>query len=186
MSNVYKMGDIVKNWKIIGKTGKKSKQNNAIYLVKNLITGHYEEIVSNKFTNKFQGGQGNFAEKPIKTNSTNFAGVTSKYGKYAAQISINNINYNLGLFKTPNDASKAYQKAKLNYLINGVVPRALPHSSSLNTSGITGVYKRKNRWQAAIGVNGKFKSLGYFLTKEEAIQARKAAEEKYLNNGGNN
>jgi len=47
-----------------------------------------------------------------------------------------------------------------------------------NTSGITGVYwkKDKGKWCAQIGVNGKKKYLGYFPNKKDAIDARRQAE----------
>ena len=50
-----------------------------------------------------------------------------------------------------------------------------------NTSGVVGVsyYKRDGNWQANITLSGKTRHLGYFGTKEDAIAARKAAEEKY-------
>lgn len=49
-----------------------------------------------------------------------------------------------------------------------------------NTSGVKGVrYERdRGRWRASIEFNGKAKNLGRFSTKEEAIAARKSAEEK--------
>lgn len=52
-----------------------------------------------------------------------------------------------------------------------------------NTSGCTGVVYRKdnNKWRATITVSGKVKNLGSFLTKEEAIKARKEAEKIYWN-----
>lgn len=51
---------------------------------------------------------------------------------------------------------------------------------SNNTSGIKGVYwdKRSNKWEAAIQINMKKKSLGYFKNKEDAIKARKEAEKE--------
>ena len=47
-----------------------------------------------------------------------------------------------------------------------------------NTSGVTGVYWRKDKgkWQAGIGLNGKTKHLGVFDTYEEAVEARIKAE----------
>lgn len=53
---------------------------------------------------------------------------------------------------------------------------------SNNTSGATGICWRKdlNKWQASIVVNKKKIHLGYFLKKEDAIKARKIAEEKYF------
>lgn len=49
-----------------------------------------------------------------------------------------------------------------------------------NPSGYTGVMKAKNKWCARIQVNGKKKHLGTFNTIEEAIAARKKAEEEYV------
>lgn len=48
-----------------------------------------------------------------------------------------------------------------------------------NTSGVIGVHfdKNKNKWLAYIGVGeGKREALGYYETKDEAIDVRKAAE----------
>ena len=51
-----------------------------------------------------------------------------------------------------------------------------------NTSGITGVswYSKYNKWMAYICINGKQKTIGYFVKIEDAIKARKEAEEKYF------
>ena len=53
---------------------------------------------------------------------------------------------------------------------------------SNNTSGTTGVRFRKdqNRWVARIKINGKEKHLGTFMNYEDAVEARKKAEEKYF------
>lgn len=53
---------------------------------------------------------------------------------------------------------------------------------SNNKSGMTGVCwcKDKNRWKTRIQTNGKIKHLGYYKTKEEAIEARKQAEIEYF------
>ena len=53
---------------------------------------------------------------------------------------------------------------------------------SNNTSGYTGVYwnKRRCKWVAQIKVNSKKIHLGYFENKEDAIESRKKAEEKYF------
>ena len=52
---------------------------------------------------------------------------------------------------------------------------------SNNTSGVTGVYfkKESNKWFAIITVNKKIINLGYFKNFEDAVKARKEAEEKY-------
>lgn len=51
-----------------------------------------------------------------------------------------------------------------------------------NTSGTTGVYldKRSNTWQAQIKVGDRRIYIGYFKTKEEAIEARRQAEIEYF------
>ncbi len=52
---------------------------------------------------------------------------------------------------------------------------------SNNTSGHTGVYwnKSRNRWVSYISINKKLVCLGSYKSKEDAIKARKEAEEKY-------
>lgn len=49
-----------------------------------------------------------------------------------------------------------------------------------NKSGVNGVYLNKNgKYHAQISVNNKRKHLGFFNTIEDAIDARKKAEQKY-------
>jgi hypothetical protein len=52
---------------------------------------------------------------------------------------------------------------------------------STNKSGHKGVawYKPYGKWRATIGIKGKQKHLGYFDNIEDAIEARRVAEEKY-------
>ena len=54
--------------------------------------------------------------------------------------------------------------------------------SSANTSGVTGVYhdKKRNKWIASIMFNYKNIHLGRFDKFEDAVKARKDAEEKYF------
>ncbi|WP_404826374.1 hypothetical protein [Pediococcus ethanolidurans] len=65
----------------------------------------------------------------------------------------------------------------------GIGYRKSGRNPNNNSSGTTGVslYKRTGKWQAYIQLKGHRKHLGFFDTKEEAIAARKAAEQKYLN-----
>lgn len=53
---------------------------------------------------------------------------------------------------------------------------------SNNKSGHKGViwHKKQKKWNAVIGVNWKLLHLGSFDSIEEAIEARKAAEDKYF------
>lgn len=52
-----------------------------------------------------------------------------------------------------------------------------------NKTGVTGVYFRKDtkKWTAEIKVNYRKICLGCYETKEEAINVRKKAEQKYIN-----
>lgn len=54
--------------------------------------------------------------------------------------------------------------------------------SSNNTSGVTGVHwdKLNKKWKAQIGYNYKRIQLGSFDNFEDAVAARKQAEEKYF------
>ena len=46
-----------------------------------------------------------------------------------------------------------------------------------NTSGYPGVYAKRSKWMARIQYKGKIYSLGSYPNKEDAIRARKQAEE---------
>ena len=54
--------------------------------------------------------------------------------------------------------------------------------SSNNTSGVTGVYwvKKCNKWNANIKINNKYIHLGNFTDFDDAVKARKEAEQKYF------
>ena len=54
--------------------------------------------------------------------------------------------------------------------------------SSNNTSGCKGVgyVKKRNKWSAKITVRKKVISLGYYNDYNDAVKARKEAEEKYF------
>ena len=51
-----------------------------------------------------------------------------------------------------------------------------------NTSGVTGVSwnRRKEEWESYITIDDKRKGLGYFSNFDDAVAARKAAEERYF------
>lgn len=50
-----------------------------------------------------------------------------------------------------------------------------------NTSGVVGVSysKQFHKWRAWVSVNGKYKSLGYYSNREQAVEARLKGERKY-------
>ena len=59
------------------------------------------------------------------------------------------------------------------------------HCRRDNSTGVTGVCPyTKNRWQAYIYVHGKQIKLGYFDNFDEAVAARRDAEEKYFGDFG--
>ena len=67
--------------------------------------------------------------------------------------------------------------------IGGTRPSVISSKKrSDNKSGFKGVWfnKRKSNWQAYITLKGERKHLGYFADKQDAINARKEAEEKYF------
>ena len=73
------------------------------------------------------------------------------------------------------------RKCNLRVVDRSLNQRNLPLSKR-NTSGVVGVWFNKdaNKWVAEIRLNYKKISLGYFINKEDAIKARKEAEEKYF------
>ena len=54
-----------------------------------------------------------------------------------------------------------------------------PMTNKFNCN-VTGVRKERNSWMAYIGIDNKVLHLGSFKNKEDAIAARKVAEEKYF------
>jgi hypothetical protein len=51
--------------------------------------------------------------------------------------------------------------------------------SARNRSGVTGVHKRGDKWQAVIWDGARQKSLGFFTDRSLAVAARKKAESEY-------
>lgn len=78
-----------------------------------------------------------------------------------------------------------FQERSLNSITSGQltgIPKSIATRESKKHEGVgTCFNKSVNKWQARININGKRKFLGYFLTREEAIAARKQAEQKYFN-----
>ena len=109
--------------------------------------------------------------------------VTTKHNLKPSVFGMHNIVMNCSskeivvdhIYHQTNDNRKSELRLVTNQQ-NGM-NRKLPIN---NTSGCVGVAKSKNRWLAKIKVNGKNLSLGSYLTKEEAIQARIDAEIKYF------
>ncbi|EQK39999.1 AP2 domain protein [[Clostridium] bifermentans ATCC 638] len=74
--------------------------------------------------------------------------------------------------------------AKDNY-INGtsIISLCRKELNKNNKSGVTGVSwdNRKNKWRAVIMFKGKYTHIGYYKKLEDAMKARKDAEEKLHN-----
>ena len=76
-----------------------------------------------------------------------------------------------------------FDNRKSNLRIVTVSQNAMNHIlGNKNTSGITGVVwvKNRNNWKAEIKLNGETIYLGSFDKFEDAVKARKEAEEKYF------
>lgn len=81
-------------------------------------------------------------------------------------------------------SKKTIKKTEQKYMVDGVyVPNLTNKVRSDNKAGVKGVslQQRKNRdvYRAIITIKKKKIHLGYFDTIEEAVKARKLAEEKY-------
>lgn len=82
-----------------------------------------------------------------------------------------------------NNLKKATSSFKEKNLKEGTSLSAItPKIIKTNTSGITGVMwdKTRKKWKAEIEFKGKRHYLGRYTKKEDAIKARKEAEEKYF------
>lgn len=95
----------------------------------------------------------------------------------------------LGTENSRKNGTVAAVNIKTNFCADGTnVKRLMAKRPKNNTSGYKGVtwVKDKEKWCAQIVFKGKRYYLGYYEKKEEAVEARKEAEEKlfgtYLNN----
>lgn len=105
-------------------------------------------------------------------------GVRKRRNRYFVNFTVNGKKYNHpGSYATLEEAKEiaSLLKSEGMFELPPDVPQTLSHN---NTSGTKGVCwdKRSKKWQAYIYRNRKNKNLGYFNTIEEAIAARKAAE----------
>jgi hypothetical protein len=113
------------------------------------------------------------AGKPVKVHHVVWFIV---YGQWPKQI--DHINHNRADNRLPN--------LRIVTTIENCRNRA---KSKANSSGITGVnwVERDQRWRAQICLNNKRLHLGYYLTRDDAVAARKAAEREngfHENHGG--
>lgn len=83
---------------------------------------------------------------------------------------VDHIDHNTKNNQKNNLREVVYQQNSMNHKIN-----------KNNTSGVTGVSwnKTHNLWRARIHFKGKEISLGYYTNFDDAVKARKSAEDKY-------
>lgn len=127
--------------------------------------------------------------------SNNTSGVTGVFwdrqrGKWRAEIGCHGKNIIIGRYDDIGAATEARKRA------NKVFDFAECHGNDSqckistakpgnvkrnNTSGVSGVVfvASRNKWRAQMKLAGKQLHIGYFVTKEEAIAARRAAEVQY-------
>lgn len=112
-------------------------------------------------------------------NKSGFKGVhKGESGKWHARIGVNSKSYQLGVYSTPEDAARAYNKAAAKFhgefaCLNQVVPLFPENNkSSSNASGFKGVRKeRSGLYSARITHNGESVGIGRFKTAEDAAKA---------------
>lgn len=109
---------------------------------------------------------GNFTDVPL---SSLISGATHSCGCYRKKIATENIK-------------KTVEEFKEKYIVENTNIAYLMSDKPIknNTSGVTGVCfnTTTKRWTAQITFKGKRTHLGTFINKEDAIKARKYAEEK--------
>ncbi len=144
-------------------------------------------------------------ERIINPNSASgYVGVQPKRGKWTAYITYKRKVYCLGTYSNIEDAVKARARAKEAVMedaariyeetdhLYGEAPRRPPRPEKIpfgqpdpvsvparrgdNTSGYTGVTHRKGKWVASISVSKYRYRLGAFDKLEDAVAARRKAE----------
>ncbi|MCD8803104.1 hypothetical protein K1Y28_00420 [Staphylococcus warneri] len=160
---IFKGGEVINGLTIIGDTGKRTEDRYAIYLVKDK-DGNYKEYQSVNIS---------------RGHATGYK--TSQEGREKSRQSMNELNKN---------RDKYLEKRGF---VDGTVTWAKHIKiNSKNTSGYKGVSlmkakpgkRKKDAWRAYITVRRKQINLGIYENKEDAIMARKLAEEKYFNQKG--
>lgn len=156
---IFKGGEVINGLTIIGDTGKRTEDRYAIYLVKDR-DGNYREYQSINITRGHASGY-----------------KTSEEGREKSRESMNKLNENRNDY------------LEKRGFIDGTVTWAKDIKvNSKNTSGYKGVSfikakagrRKKGAWRAYITVRKKQIHLGMYENKEDAIAARKLAEQKYF------
>lgn len=152
-------GDNYGELKIIGDTGKRTAQRGKVYLAKNK-QGEYLEVQSRNLRSGQATGYKK-SEKGKEKSRQSMAKIYKNRDKYAVKKGfINDTNINHLQMKTPKTNTSGYKGVSL-----------LPKKPGK---------QKHDKWRAYIFFQGKQIHLGQFNTKQEAIEARLAAEEKYF------
>ncbi|ALX88134.1 AP2/ERF family transcription factor [Lacticaseibacillus paracasei] len=175
----------------VGDTGK-IVNSNRVLLFFNTKNNAYEEHQQGhllKKINRVGNGSGSFPRKKRST-SRDHVGVRQRRNKWAAKITVNHHEINIGSFDTERQASLAYQycdrrlaeeesKTKIMSVINEA--RRRNHANVKSKSGEKGIFfvNQSGKWVFETYTRGKRKRHGSFSTLAEAI----AFKHKYL--GGN-
>lgn len=125
-----------------------------------------------------------------KNNTSGYTGVgwRQKGNKWLAYITVRGRRIHLGLFGDLADAVAARKAACERFGFSEYHGQDNPNEEidaspgslrSNNTSGYTGVTLHKGWWAANITIDGVVHRLSSYRTKEEAAEARRAAEIKY-------
>lgn len=123
-----------------------------------------------------------------------FKGVSkASSGRWLAVITVNNVDQYLGMFNTPGEAQREYDKAAKriqgNFALTNLeqfgeegvaeIERELlkdgVYTPKQYTSKYPGVTRNRSKWRATIRLNGKDVHLGSFAVEEDARDARNEA-----------
>ncbi len=144
-------------------------------------------------------------DRVFSTNTASgYTGVHQKRGKWQAFITYKGIRYHLGTYTKMEDAVKARARAKEMVMEDAArlyeeyadcyedtpsrpekperytpIKQKSSEQTAMrsdNTSGYTGISKRKDKWSVSISLNGKRYALGVYKELEDAIAVRRQAE----------
>lgn len=100
----------------------------------------------------------------------------SRDGRFRAFRAINGKRLHFGYFKTEEEAVAAREKAESENRTTSITKPKGVRIPRVGREGMQGVTKSKKRWRSFFNINGKQTVLGSFITFEEAMASRKAAE----------
>jgi hypothetical protein len=121
-------------------------------------------------------GENNMNSLSPTNNTSGYKGVVIAPEYWFSIIIINKKRINLGASRSFKEAVKLREKAELKYF-GCILPQKLKCN---NSSGREGVFLKRKTISARIKVDGKIVHLGVFENFEDALVARKQAEQLYF------